>query len=349
LCARLHVLRHLKTAKQVIIRITEHMRIIWTAERGGKVLMRMIHPLVMTGFVVSVLGIGFAAGWLSYSDKVASLAPENQTEQAGDTWQQGLAHKVLRQSGIISQQEADIDRAKRETRHQVEALGARLGILQAEVLRLNALGRRLSDVASLDEGEFNFSSVPAVGGPAPLLETESGLGAAFSNDNLLVTLENLSSEVVRNKNQLLLLETLIIDRKLDYARSPDVWPTATGWVSSGFGKRRDPISGRKAFHEGIDIAADAGTLIKAVASGVVIDAGKDGQYGLVVEINHGDGVITRYAHTGALSVKTGDKVKKGQVIAIVGSSGRSTGPHLHFEVISNSKHIDPRKYLLTSG
>ncbi len=325
------------------------MRIIWTAERGGKVLMRMIHPLVIVASVAGVLGIGFTAGWLSNSENMARLEQQNQVEQAVDAWQQGLADKVLRQSEVISQQELDIERAKRETRHQVEALGARLGILQAEVLRLNALGRRLSDVASLDEGEFNFSSTPALGGPAPSLDTAPGLAAEFSNDNLLVTLENLSSEVERNKHQLLLLETLIIDRKLDHARLPDVWPTATGWVSSGYGKRRDPISGRKAFHEGIDIAADAGTLIKAVASGVVISAGKDGQYGLTVEINHGDGVITRYAHTGALSVKTGDKVKKGQVIAVVGSSGRSTGPHLHFEVIRHSEHIDPRKYLLTSG
>ncbi len=321
------------------------MRIIWTAEHDGKVLMRIIHPLFIVGVVLAALGIGFTTGWIANPTQISSPLAATPVQ---DAWQPGLQAEVRRQKQVITQQEQDIAKAKQAMSHRVEALGARLGILQAEVLRLNALGRRLTDVASLDQGEFDFSRDPAVGGPFPSLNTEVSQNASFQSDNLLVTLDNLSSEVERNKNQLLLLETLVIDRKLDHARSPDVWPSA-GWVSSGYGKRRDPFTGRKVFHEGIDIAADAGTPIRAVASGVVVSAGKDGPYGLMVEINHGDGVITRYAHTGAVSVKTGDKVEKGQVIAVVGDSGRTTGPHLHFEVIRDSKHVNPRKYLLTSG
>jgi murein DD-endopeptidase MepM/ murein hydrolase activator NlpD len=240
----------------------------------------------------------------------------------------------------LREQKQRIDTAKAEYDTHLNALAVQLGKIQGQVLRINALGQRLTSMAGLDEGEFNFSEDPAVGGPeqpAPL--------APAQMPEFLQSLDSLSSEVDQRITEIEMLETLMMDRQLQAAMKPVGWPVEGGYVSSNFGYRQDPFTGRKAYHEGVDIANRSGAAVKAIASGVVTYAGTKSGYGRLVEINHGSGYVTRYAHTRKILVAVGEKVEKGQEIALVGSSGRSTGPHLHFEILRNGKAINPKKYL----
>ena len=148
---------------------------------------------------------------------------------------------------------------------------------------------------------------------------------------------------------MIVLESLLGDRALHAKQHPRGWPLQGGYVSSGFGYRNDPFSGRRAFHQGVDIAGKPGTPIKAVADGVVTYADVKAGYGLMVEINHGNGYITRYAHTLAKLVDVGERISKGEFIAVIGSSGRSTGTHLHFEVLHDGRTINPRSFLRAKG
>jgi len=237
----------------------------------------------------------------------------------------------------LARQAAAIEAAKREAATHLNALARRLGQLQAQVLRLNALGGRLTQMAGLDEREFSFESDVAQGGPeAP---------AAAAGSEVTSALERLGAEVQAAEARLKALETLLLDRRLTEAVTPAGWPTEGGYVSSNFGRRADPFTGRLAWHEGVDIAAKLGSAVKAMADGVVSFAGIKSQYGRTVEITHARGLVTRYAHTSELLVKVGDKVARGDVIARVGSSGRSTGPHVHVEVLCDGREVNPRPYL----
>lgn len=162
-------------------------------------------------------------------------------------------------------------------------------------------------------------------------------------------LQRLAQEIETSEARLRALETLLLDRRLTDAVTPAGWPAEGGFVSSGFGHRADPFSGHVAFHEGVDIASRLGSPIRAMADGVVSFVGEKPQYGRTVEITHGRGLTTRYAHTLSFVVKVGDKVKRGDTIALVGSSGRSTGPHVHFEVLKDDKPVNPARYLRTNG
>src|SRR5690606_34837156 len=151
-----------------------------------------------------------------------------------------------------------------------------------------------------------------------------------------------------DENRLAVMESLLIDKKVSRTMFPDAWPVKTGWMSSLFGYRSDPFTGRKAFHSGVDIAGRRGSSIQAAAAGVVIHAGRESGYGESVVVQHANGYSTRYAHASEVLVEPGQKVEKGEPIALVGSSGRSTGPHLHFEVIQDGKRVNPRKFLQAS-
>jgi murein DD-endopeptidase MepM/ murein hydrolase activator NlpD len=205
-------------------------------------------------------------------------------------------------------------------------------------LRLNALGGRLTRMAGLDAREFNFSVEAAMGGPEKA-------GDSLNPPDLLSSLDKLTKEIERQQERLATLENLLLDRKLNAAVTPSGWPVGGGWISSGFGVRADPFSGHQAVHDGVDIASHLGSPVLAVGDGVVSHSGEKAGYGVLVEVTHESGLITRYAHTSATLVKVGDRVKKGQSIALVGSSGRSTGPHLHFEVVRNGRAVNPMKYL----
>ena len=238
----------------------------------------------------------------------------------------------------LAAQRTSIAEAKRNAEAHLNALAQRLGQLQAQVLRLNALGGRLTRMAGLDAREFNFSAEAAMGGPEKP-------GDSPNPPELLSSLDKLTQEVERQQERLAALENLLLDRKLNAAVTPSGWPVGGGWISSGFGIRADPFNGHQAVHEGVDIASHLGSPVHAVGDGVVSHSGEKAGFGVLVEITHESGLITRYAHTSATLVKVGDRVKKGQSIALVGSSGRSTGPHLHFEVVRNGSPVNPMKYL----
>jgi murein DD-endopeptidase MepM/ murein hydrolase activator NlpD len=238
----------------------------------------------------------------------------------------------------LAAQRTAIAEAKRNAEAHLNALAQRLGQLQAQVLRLNALGGRLTRMAGLDAREFNFSADAAMGGPETTI-------ASTSSPQLTSSLERLSQEVERQQERLAALENLLLDRKLNAAVTPSGWPVDGGWISSGFGVRADPFNGHQSMHEGVDIASHMGSPVLAVGDGVVTHSGERAGYGLLVEVTHESGLVTRYAHTSATLVKVGDRVKKGQSIALVGTSGRSTGPHLHFEVVRNGSPVNPMRYL----
>jgi len=226
-----------------------------------------------------------------------------------------------------------------DSQRNLDALARELGQLQAQATRLNALGDRLTEVGKLDDGEFDFTSEPAMGGPE---EPATGMTASLP---ISAGIDNLRAEFDRQEAQLGVLENLLLDRKVDNALLPSGMPVAQGYMASGFGERSDPINGHEATHLGLDFDAPAGTPVLAVAEGVVSFVGVKPGYGNVVEIDHGNGYMTRYAHNSALVAEAGARVHAGDTIAKVGSTGRATGPHCHFEVWLNGRPVNPMAYV----
>jgi len=251
---------------------------------------------------------------------------------------------IRQQAVLLTTERQAIEQARRDAELHLNALAQRLGHMQAELLRLNALGQRLAKMSGLDKREFDFTLAPAMGGPEAARNLTS-----VSVPDFLKQLEQVSGQIGRKSERLAALESTLLDKQLHAAVHPVGWPTDGGWVSSGFGLRSDPFTGRTAYHEGVDIASRFGSVIKAMGGGVVSYAGQKDGYGLTVEITHGSGYTTRYAHCSAVLVRVGDRVSKGQNVANVGSSGRSTGPHLHFEVLRENKPVNPGSYLKSSS
>ena len=245
---------------------------------------------------------------------------------------------------VLRIQQREVDEAKTDARGSLEAGATRLANLQARIVRLDALGERLISVAKLNEGEFDFSQPPALGGP--LNEAQD-----LNNDvpDYMKRLGQLSEEIESREQQLSILETLLVSRKIQSDLFIAGRPVEKGWMSSRFGARIDPITGKRAWHTGVDFAGKEGSNIIAVAAGVVVYSGSRSGYGEVVEINHGSGFTTLYGHHKKNLVKVGDIVKKGQVVGLMGSSGRSTGPHVHFEVYKHGRIVDPSSYIHRSS
>jgi murein DD-endopeptidase MepM/ murein hydrolase activator NlpD len=248
-------------------------------------------------------------------------------------------------SDKLKQQQDEILSAKREAEENLNALTLRLGKMQAHVVRLDALGQRLTNMAGLENGEFDFSTEPAMGGPE---ETSTPSNKSTELPSFMKQLNELSQQLEDRGRQLSVLETMIMNRKLQEKVVPAGRPITKGWLSSKYGTRTDPFTGKPEFHSGVDLAGKDGSDIVAVAAGVVTWAGKRYGYGNLVEINHGNGYTTRYGHCKEVLVKVGETVKKGQLISKMGSTGRSTGPHVHFEVRHNGRTVDPTKYLYAS-
>jgi len=236
----------------------------------------------------------------------------------------------------MAQQQIALDQAREEAQREVNAIAARVGELQAQANRLNALGDRLTRVGKLKDGEFNFNELPGQGGAESASDVPSG--------DLLSSLDSLQTQFSHSGRQLSVIEALLFDQTLDNKGMPAGMP-APGYISSGYGTRSDPFGRGQAHHLGIDIDANTGDPIVAAAEGVVSFSGVRNGYGNVVEIDHGNGYRTLYAHNSANLVRAGDVVRAGQLIGKVGSTGRSTGSHLHFEVILNGSHVNPRQYL----
>lgn len=243
------------------------------------------------------------------------------------------------QSDIASNSER-IEQARKQAEDQLVAMTVRMAELQARLMRLDALGERLVEVAKLNGGEFEFSRIPAVGGPE-----EGDVQVEVDRPSFLADLDQLAADIEAREQQLEVLESLLANRKLQKEVSIAGRPVTWGWLSSRFGRRTDPFTGRPAWHAGVDFAGKEGSDIVSVGSGVVTWAGERYGYGLMVEINHGGGITTRYGHAKEILVSVGDIVKQSQTLARMGSTGRSTGPHVHFEVRKNGKAVDPARYV----
>jgi murein DD-endopeptidase MepM/ murein hydrolase activator NlpD len=241
----------------------------------------------------------------------------------------------------IAQQQRVLEATRRTVQQNLDALALRLGQMNAHVVRLDALGARLTQMAGLDDGEFDFSSPPSLGGPEEPLPD----GDLLQARGVVAALDSLGNQLSDRDRQLGVLEDLLLDRKLRDEVHPEGRPVTAGYISSYFGSRTDPFTGRRAYHKGIDFAGRAGADVVAVASGVVTWSGQRYGYGQLVEINHGNGYVTRYAHNANNLVAVGDTVKRGEVIARIGDTGRATGPNLHFEVLHNGQAVNPLTYI----
>lgn len=301
------------------------MNIIFISNRDGKSRSVSLNNWAKVLLSVCLLGLPVGGGVLlgmqfggDQSDLVSSI----------ELMKRELAH-----------QQSELEAGRVEARQKVEALTLKLAAMQARLVRIDALGERLTNMASLDDGEFDFSQRSALGGPE---QEQAGLLAHSDLEQLYAQLDK---QLASRESQLGILESLMVDRKLKQESSVTGRPIHKGWMSSRYGYRTDPFHGRRSWHNGVDFAGKDGASIVAMASGVVTWAGDKQGYGQMIELDHGEGYITRYAHNKKNLVSVGDAVKKGETIGLMGSSGRSTGPHVHFEVYKNGRSVDPASYI----
>jgi len=240
----------------------------------------------------------------------------------------------------IYRQQGKVDRLGQDKAQSLNALAARLAELQAASTRLDALGERLAHMGQLTLDEFDFSELAPVGGPAAYEPTGSA-----SEEQLDFAIAALRDKLRRQSSQLDALQFLMVNRQVENDLTPAGWPVRKGWISSRFGERNDPFTGKREQHTGLDFAGTRGTEVLSVASGVVIWAANRAGYGNTVEIDHGNGYRTRYAHSEELTVEAGDHVSTGQVIALMGSTGRASAPHVHFEVLKDGARINPSRFV----
>jgi murein DD-endopeptidase MepM/ murein hydrolase activator NlpD len=308
------------------------MNIIFIGKRGRETrTIKLTSPAIIASAVLALAiipSLMFYGGYFT-----ATQAAPGQEKELLAAWQ-----------GEMDQQRNEIASARRKVDEDMDALALRLGELQAKVIRLDALGERLTEIAKLDRGEFDFSTSPAVGGPEAANPAVESMGVP----DFVQSLETLNQQVEDRSAQLGLLETMLMSRNLEDEVSPAGRPIKRGWISSYYGMRTDPFTGRRERHKGMDLAGKEGSDVISVGAGVVTWAGERYGYGNLVEVNHGNGYSTRYGHCKEVLVKVGDTVKKGQVMALMGSTGRSTGPHVHFEVRYKGKAVDPKKYIMAT-
>jgi len=239
------------------------------------------------------------------------------------------------------------DRKEKYLKENLAVMAVKLGEMQAQLMRLDALGERVQGLAGVRPEAFNFKEKPGRGG----METSDigGPGRDFSISELQKMLDALALDVGHRSDYMNAVESTLMSDKIKSRLLPTNPPVNVAYNSSSFGWRIDPFTGQNAFHEGLDFPAPTGTPIVAAAAGVVIAAEYHYQFGNMLEIDHGNDLITRYAHASQLYVKVGDIVKRGQHVADIGTTGRSTGPHLHFEVRIRGVAQDPRKFLALGG
>jgi murein DD-endopeptidase MepM/ murein hydrolase activator NlpD len=251
-----------------------------------------------------------------------------------------LQQAVAKMKMDLLQQQDMLDQLAGENEKNINALAARLAELKATSTRLDALGERLVQLGKLDPEEFDFRQPPPMGGPEMVINGGQS-NATDVSQSIHQLAEVLNSQFAR----LDALQVLLLDRNLETERTPAGWPVSSGWISSGFGERNDPFTGKKSQHQGVDFAGIKGSEVLGVASGVVIWSGSRQGYGNMVEIDHGNGYVTRYAHNDELLVEVGDGITAGQMIAKMGETGRASSPHVHFEVLLKGEAINPYKFV----
>ncbi|MCH8845487.1 MAG: M23 family metallopeptidase [Proteobacteria bacterium] len=278
-------------------------------------------------FLIAVVATLHVGGKIAVSKAEGTYIALN--EQKDNEWKQEF-----------EKQQTSVDSAKRNAEKSLDAMAARLSTLQAHLLRLDALGSRLVDIANISDIEFNLLEPPGMGGPLMIADQNS-----LDVIDFVKELKILSRRIEDRNEKFSAMESMLMNSNIQAQILPQGSPVTGGWTSSLFGWRTDPISGRRDFHEGVDLAGKFGSKVTSVATGIVTWSGRHAGYGNMIEISHGNGYVTRYAHNKKNLVVVGDKVEKGQIIAVMGTSGRSTGPHVHFEVIHHGKHVNPRKFV----
>jgi murein DD-endopeptidase MepM/ murein hydrolase activator NlpD len=256
-------------------------------------------------------------------------------------WAAAVQHPWL-QAIVLADQRAEMQRVQERVQGHLNAMAVRLGELQAQMLRIDTLGERLAKTAGLKPAELQALQAPPARGGA---ESTSIPSRNLTLLEFTEMLDKLARQVDTRTDQLNVLEALLLQNSANRRFLPSLPPILDGWFSSNFGYRIDPFTGLRSFHEGIDFPAEVGTPVLAAASGKVVFADVHPEYGKMVEIDHGNGLVTRYAHASQLLVKEGDLVVAGQRVASVGTTGRSTGPHLHFEVRQNGVPQNPARFL----
>jgi murein DD-endopeptidase MepM/ murein hydrolase activator NlpD len=283
------------------------------AEHGGRVFAVLIFMLAFSMFVIG-----------RWSSPTPVLLQQTIAE---------MKVEIFQQQHILSQ-------LSRDQETNINALAARLAELTAASTRLDALGERLVQLGQLDPEEFDFNRAPPVGGP------EMNINGANSNTREMgLAITRLSKALSNQLTRLDALQLLLLDRNLEQERTPAGWPVSSGWISSGFGERNDPFTGKRAQHAGVDFAGTKGSEVLGVASGVVIWSGSRQGYGKLLEVDHGNGYVTRYAHNDELLVKIGDGITAGQKIAKMGATGRASSPHVHFEVLYQGEAVNPYEFV----
>jgi murein DD-endopeptidase MepM/ murein hydrolase activator NlpD len=282
---------------------------------------RALLSLCCLGLPLGMLAAGYMAGLESEARSMRGATLDNLQDE-------------------LAQQSDDLAELQQEAQRKVEALTLNLAELQARMTRLDALGEHLTFMADLEEGEFDFGQAPALGGPM-----DGAFSVDYSATDLMAELSLFEARLTDREQQLDILESMLTNRKLEEQSWLSGQPVEKGWISSHFGQRKDPFTGQPAMHKGVDIAGREGSDILAIAGGVVTFAGTRSGYGELVEISHDDGFVTRYGHNKEIVVEPGDLVRKGEPIALMGSSGRSTGAHVHFEVYKHGRLVDPATYI----
>ena len=300
--------------------------VIANKKRCGRVINLGITGLVL--LCLFFLSLAYAAFYLGklYSNESTRQSMAVLYSQTTSDWNRE-----------INEQKDLLIKAQQNAEKNLDALATRLSQMQAHVLRLDALGARLAAMTNIQDINFDMTNQPGIGGPKPAYQD------SINVEDFILALEKLDNQIKDRADKLNALESLLIDRSITDITLPVGKPINQGWISSLYGKRVDPITGKIEFHEGVDYAGRSGSEIIAVASGIVTWSGERYGYGYMVEINHGNGYQTRYAHNKKNLVEVGQKVEKGQKIALMGSSGRATGPHVHFEIVHNGKSVNPSK------
>ena len=302
----------------------ELVNLIFFSRRQGKARhLNLSHPLTLT--LISIAGLALLAGVFAAGIKVGV---------------QGVSMGALGEPAAVAGQRLELTALKSHLQERIDGLALKMGMLDAHMIRLNSLGKRLTQVANLSSREFDFDHDPALGGPE-----SDGAGRGAQVPDLTAMINQFDRRLDFRSTQFSALEYVLLGRQLSAEIRPTGKPVMAGYISSYFGERMDPFNGEEAFHKGLDFASDAGTDVLAVGQGVVTWAGPREGYGVLVEVNHGNGYVTRYAHNSRVMVAAGDTVQRGQAIAVVGSTGRSTGPHVHFEVLKDGRQIDPMAFI----
>ncbi|MDV6316016.1 M23 family metallopeptidase [Idiomarina sp. HP20-50] len=251
-------------------------------------------------------------------------------------------NKITKEQKKLVLQEQALKELKEDTQKRLGAMTVYLGELRAQMRRLDALGKRLAGVANLDNGEFNFNQEMPIGGP----ETEVAELPLSSGGDVINEIESMLSQISDKQKQLSLLESVMMNHQVNNDAYIAGRPISDGWLSSQYGIRKDPFNGVPSMHEGLDFASyNEDVEIVATGAGVVTWAGDRYGYGKLIEIDHGGGLKTRYGHNEKILVSVGDVVTRGQQISEMGSTGRSTGPHVHYEVLRNGRQIDPNQFV----